>query len=323
MKKIDKTFLKKKDKYRLRNWVDYNRSLVNRGSITFWFDEESIQKWYSCKRTGNPGRPLIYADDAIRCGLTIKTLLRIPLRQTQGLVQSLIKILRLNITCPHYSRFSRRAKDLDVPMRKFLKSEGPFDVIFDSTGIKVFGEGEWKVRKHGYSKRRTWRKIHVGICAETGQVIVSTLSTNDVSDDTAMVQMMSLLGDVPLGNVIGDGAYDTIDCREATYFQHGRDIIPPKRRARKRRALCLNERNKAIDRINELGGESGRKGWKEEVGYHRRSRVESHMFRQKIILGDRLAARKWPQQVTEMKIRNDILNKMLELGRANSYKIEA
>ncbi len=320
MKKIDKASLKKKDKYRLRNWAEYNQSLVNRGSITFWFDKESIQNWYSCKRTGNPGRPLTYADNAIKCGLTIKTLFRIPLRQTQGLVQSIIKILGIDLHCPHYSVFCRRAKELDIPIRPFLKSGEKLNVIFDSTGLKVFGEGEWKVRKHGYSKRRTWRKVHVGICAETGQIIVSALSTNSVTDDQAMVQMMTLLDGVDLGDIIGDGAYDTIDCRETIYFLYGNPVIPPQKKARRHRALCQDERNKAIDRIKELG-ESGRELWKKEINYHRRSRVETHMFRQKTILGDRLSARTWDRQVTEMQIRNHILNKMLELGRAKSYKV--
>jgi hypothetical protein len=322
-KKIDKTHPKKKDKYRIRNWNDYNQSLVNRGSITFWFTEEAVQKWYSSKQTDKPGRPKTYSDDAIRCGLMIKAVFGVPFRQLQGLISSLIKILKLDLLCPHYSRFSRRAKDLKIPLRKLLKPGEHLNIIFDSTGIKVFGEGEWKVRKHGYSKRRTWRKIHVGMCADTGQIVVHAITSNNVSDDVAMVQMMDLLDDVPIGDVLGDGAYDTIDCREAIYFRKGRQIIPPKRTARaqhKKRTLCLEERNKAIERIKELG-EEGRAEWKKEVDYHRRSLVETHMFRHKIILGDRLSARKWPQQVTEIGIRIDVLNRMLELGRPKSYKV--
>lgn len=115
------------------------------------------------------GHPDIYSDDTIRCGLIIKAVFHVALRQLQGLIMSLIKILEVDLVCPHYSVFSRRAKDLDIPMRKFLKRGEHLNIIFDSTGIKVFGEGEWKVRKHGYSKRRTWRKVHVGVCASCGQ----------------------------------------------------------------------------------------------------------------------------------------------------------
>ena len=157
----DTTPPKKKDKYRIRNWKEYNQSLINRGSITFWFSEDAIAKWYSAERTGKPGRPDTYSDDAIRCGLMIKMVFRTALRALQGFVSSLIESLGLDIVCPHYSVFSRRAKDLRIPLRKLLKPGEKLNVVFDSTGVKVFGEGEWKVRKHGYSKRRTWRKIHV------------------------------------------------------------------------------------------------------------------------------------------------------------------
>jgi hypothetical protein len=179
-----------KDRYRIRNWKQYNQSLVNRGSITFWFNDQAITKWYSAERTEQPGHPDIYSDDTIRCGLIIKAVFHVALRQLQGLIMSLITILKVDLVCPHYSVFSRRAKNLNIPMRKFLKRGEHLNIIFDSTGIKVFGEGEWKVRKHGYSKRRTWRKVHVGVCADTGQVVVSAVTTNDVSDDMAMLYMM-------------------------------------------------------------------------------------------------------------------------------------
>jgi hypothetical protein len=314
---------KKKDKYRTRNWKEYNQSLVNRGSITFWFDENAIGKWYSVDRTEKPGRPDTYSDDAIRCGLMIKAVFRIALRALQGFVESLIKILGLELVCPHYSVFSRRAKDLQIPLRKLLKPGEKLNVIFDSTGIKVFGEGEWKVRKHGYSKRRTWRKVHVGMCADSGQAIVSAMTSNNVSDDEAMIYMMEALEGVPLGDVLGDGAYDTIDCREAIHDRGGRQVIPPDKNAklqRKKPFPCLKARDEAIRRIQELGDE-GRAHWKQEVRYHRRSRVETLMFRYKTILGDRLASRKESTQTTEVAIKLDVLNRMTELGMPKSYKV--
>ena len=188
---------------------------------------------------------------------------------------------------------------------------------------EIFGEGEWKVRKHGYSKRRTWRKVHVGICADTGQVVVSAITSNDVSDDFAMVYMMDALEDVILGDVIGDGAYDTIDCREAIYDRGGRQVIPPDKNAKLQKGKpipALQERDSAIRRIQDLGDE-GRAHWKKEIGYHRRSRVETHMFRHKTGLGDRLAARREWSQATEVNIRLDVLNRMTELGRPKSYKL--
>ena len=313
----------KKDTYRTRNWKDYNRSLVNRGSITFWFSEDAIAKWHSVERTGKPGRPETYSDDAMRCGLMIKAVFRIALRALQGFIESLIKILGLEIACPHYSAFSRRAKDLQIPLRKLLKPGENLNVIFDSTGVKVFGEGEWKVRKHGYSKRRTWRKVHVGMCADSGQVVVSATTSNNVSDDEAMIYMMEALEGISLGDILGDGAYDTTDCREAIHDRGGRQVIPPDKNAKlqKRKPFpCLEARDEAIRRIQELGDE-GRAHWKQETGYHRRSRVETLMFRFKTVLGDRLTSRRESTQATEVAIKLDVLNRMTELGRPKSYKV--
>lgn len=314
---------RKKDKYRIRNWRHYNQSLINRGSITFWFNEDAIQKWHSVSRTGKRGRPDLYSDDAIRCGLMIRAVFRTTLRALQGFLKSLITILALDLICPHYSVFCRRAKGLRVPLRKLLKPGEKLNVVFDSTGLKVFGEGEWKVRKHGYSKRRTWRKVHVGMCADSGQVVISALTSNNVSDDEAMIYMIEALEDIPLGDVLGDGAYDTIDCREAINDRGGKQVIPPDKTAKVqkgKRPPCLKARDEAIQRMQELGLE-GRSQWKQEIKYHRRSRVETLMFRYKTILGDRLVSRNKAIQATEVAIKWNVLNRMTELGMPESYKV--
>ena len=314
---------KKKDKYRTRNWKEYNRSLVNRGSITFWFEEESVKNWYSKERTGEPGRPDIYSDAAIRCGLMIKAVFRITLRALQGFIASIFQLAGFQLQCPHYSVFSRRAKDLQIPLRKLLKPGVKLNIIFDSTGVKVFGEGEWKVRKFGYCKRRTWRKVHVGMDADTGQIIVGAMSTGDTKDEAPMLHMMESLEGLALGDVIGDGAYDTVDCRDIIYDMGGRQVIPPPKSARVQRKTNipgLRERDNAIYRIKELG-EEGRKLWKQEIKYHRRSRVETCISRYKRILGDRLSSRLEKTQFTEISIKLDILNRMAELGMPQSYKV--
>jgi hypothetical protein len=232
-------------------------------------------------------------------------------------------MLELTVKTPHYSTFCDRAKGLQMPMTRFLKSGERLHIIFDSTGMKVFGEGEWKVRKHGYSKRRTWRKIHVGMCAESGQAVVSAISSNDVSDDHAMLHMMDALEGISLGDVLGDGAYDTTECRESIHDHGGRAIIPPDKNAvtqNRNKIPALESRDRAIRRMAELGSE-GRKLWKKEENYHRRSRVETFMFRLKTILGDRLVSRKKETQTTESSIKMHVLNRMLELGRPDSYKV--
>lgn len=319
----DKTPSKKKDKYRIRNWKQYNESLINRGSITFWFDEASIGKWYSKKQAGEPGRPEIYSDEAILCGLMIRAVFRQPLRALEGFLRSIILLLRVHLQCPDYTTFSRRGNGLQIPSGKLLRPGERLNIIFDSTGVKVFGEGEWKVRKHGYSKRRTWRKVHVGMCADTGQVIVSAVTTNNVGDDEAMLHMMDALDPIPLGDVLGDGAYDTTDCRDGIHDRGGRQIIPPDKNAKLQRGKPLpglEERDRAIRRMEELGCE-GRSLWKQETGYHRRSRVETFMFRYKTILGDRLASRRPKTQATEVAVKLNVLNRMLELGMPSSYKV--
>lgn len=218
---------KKKDQYRTRNWKDYNQSLVNRGSLTFWFEKDAIKKWYSTERTGKRGRPDVYSDAAIHCGLMIKAVFRTTLRALQGFIRSIFQLAGFELNCPHYSVFSRRAKDLQIPLRKLLKPGEKLNVIFDSTGVKVFGEGEWKVRKSGYCKRRTWRKVHIGMDADTGQVVVGAMSAGDTKDEVPMLYLMGALEGVPLGDVIGDGAYDTVDCRDIIYDMGGRQVILP------------------------------------------------------------------------------------------------
>ena len=161
------------------------------------------------------------------------------------------------------------------------------------------------------------------MCADTGQVVVSAITSNNVSDDEAMISMLEALEDVPLGDVLGDGAYDTLDCREAINDRGGRQVIPPDKNARVQKRTkfpALEARDLAIRRIEELG-EEGKAAWKKEVEYHRRSLVETSMFRQKTILGDRLTTRKASTQATEVSIRLDVLNRMTELGMPKSYKV--
>jgi len=184
---------KKRDKYRTRNWKEYNQSLVNRGSLTFWFEESAIQKWYAVERTGQPGRPDVYSEAAIRCGLTIKAVFRVTLRALQGFIQSIFRLAKLPWNCPHYSVFSRRGKGLDVPYSKLLKPGAKLNVIFDSTGVKVFGEGEWKVRKFGYDKRRTWRKIHIGMDADNGQAVLKPSFLVIDSDEIPFVTELAIV----------------------------------------------------------------------------------------------------------------------------------
>ncbi|MCB1113003.1 MAG: IS5 family transposase, partial [Chlamydiia bacterium] len=297
-------------------------SLINRGSITFWFSNDVIDQWNSKKRSGKRGRPTFYSNEAILCALMIKYVYRLTYRATQSYLESLIQLMGLTIPCPDYSLICRRASKVQIPLPRLQSSE-PLHVVFDSTGLKVYGEGEWKVRKHGYSKRRTWRKVHISMCAQTQQILVVAMTSNDVSDESVMPDLLDQITE-PIATVGGYGAYDVAECYGAIFDAGGSPRIPPRRNARKNTKgdIPIEPRNQAIARIKELGGgEEGRNAWKKEIGYHKRSLVETAMYRIKTIFGDKLTSRKSENQSTEVFIKCAALNKMTALGIPESYQL--
>ena len=309
----------KKKRYRIRNWQQYNKSLVKRGSLTLWFDKESVKKWYEVGKKMGRGRPRVYADIAIECTLTVKSVFDLPLRATQGLIESITQLLSLPIEAADYSTVCRRQKKLNIKLHKRARNE-PLHGVFDSTGLKVFGEGEWKVRQHGYSKRRTWRKLHLGVDEASGEIIASVLTTNNLSDGEVLPDLLGQI-DSPLSQASGDGAYDgfenydllskrgakvTIPPREnAKIYQHGRCQAPP---------LVRDEIIRAIRKV-------GRAEWKRQSDYHRRSIAETTMFRFKQIFGDSLNAILFESQAAEAFIKCNVLNKMTSLGMPESYPV--
>jgi hypothetical protein len=311
----------KKIAYRVRNWKDYNRSLINRGNLTIWFSEDVIKNWYSKpQKTKKRGRSFIYSDTYIELALTIRTLFHLPLRATQGFLEGLIFLLRLNLRVSHYSRLSRRAGAINMQLNT-LKNTGkkPTDLVVDSTGLKIFGEGEWKIRTHGKQKRRTWRKYHVSINPATHEVTAIELTKANVHD--CMILPVLLSTQKHLGNVYADGAYSFKEGFDAIAQSGGVPSIP----IRSGTTLVTKElsageelRNKLLQDIWNAGGRSA---WKKSSGHHRRSLVETHMFRLKTILGGTLRGRKFANQQTEAKIMANILNKMTHLGMPKSEKI--
>ena len=170
-----------KQKFKITNWNLYNKALVNRGSLTFWFDESAIQAWYDKPKTSSRGRPQHYSELAISTVLMLKRIFRLMLRAVQGFIDSIFILMKLPLRCPDYSCVSRRAKSVSIPFKSPARGEIAHLVI-DSTGLKVFGEGEWKVKKHGQEKRRVWRKLHLAMDAGTHEVICADLSLNNVTD---------------------------------------------------------------------------------------------------------------------------------------------
>jgi hypothetical protein len=201
--------MKKKATYPIRNWSEYNASLKQRGSLTVWISSEATANWTTDELTGEPGASPTYTDLAIETMATVQAIYGLAGRQTQGFLQSVFVLMKLNLTVPDHSTLSRRRQlEITLPVKNLSDS---IHLVIDSTGIKVYGEGEWKVRQHGVGKRRTWRKLHFGVDEATLEIVSVVASTNDVSDAEALPD---LLEDVPveIEQVSADGAYDQRKC---------------------------------------------------------------------------------------------------------------
>jgi hypothetical protein len=304
---------KPKDRYRIRNWAAYNQALINRGSLTFWFDEACIAGWCANMHPEASGRPTIYSDIAITCARTVKEVFQLALRQTQGFVASLLTLMQLELPTPSYSTLSRRSATLDVGLDARRRQE-PLHVVVDCTGLKVFGEGEWKVRQHGWQKRRTWRKLHVGVDEATGESVAQLTTEREVSDDRVLEELLAQVED-PIAHVSADGAYDTWECHRVITARQARPTIPPDSTAVDHGTDRFRDQD--VRRIAEIG----RAAWKRECGYHRRSLSETAMFRLKTIFGRQFAAHQMRRQQTEGAIRCRALNRMTRLGMPDSYRV--
>lgn len=307
-----------KKAYRVRNWKQYNKALVERGSVTFWVNEKVANNWYSSKiDNATRGRPKIYSDIAIETCLILRVLFRKPLRAVEGLVKSLFTLMGIKISIPSYTQICRRQKSLNLQLKHNVK--GKIHVVVDGTGLKVFGEGEWKVRQHGYIKHRMWRKLHIGIDVTTQELVMMELTDNKIGESK---KFKALLEQYKAGyeKIGGDKGYDSYDCHEhigaynaisAINIQENAKI--PKRRIHKTPRI----REKIIQRISEIGKEE----WKKEVGYHSRSLVETAFFRYKTTFGCKMHARSIENQKNEALICCNILNIFTRLGMPESYMV--
>lgn len=304
-----------KRQYRIRNWQQYNKALVGRGSLTLWLDIHSTDTWLAHDRLARRGRRRTYTDAAITCALLLREVYHLPLRSTQGLVRSILQLMKVDLPSAHYSTLSRRARALLINLVAHPQKEIKHLVI-DSTGLKVYGEGEWRVRGKGWTKRRTWRKLHLSMEAESQQIISTLITNRDVVDPRVLPQLLKEV-DSPVKRVIADGAYDSRQCYKAIHQRGAWAVIPPRKGSTVWKDEYLEQRNSNLRGVRKLGI----KGWKKKAGYHRRSLVETAMFRLKAIFTDRLRSRKVERQRTETKIRCAALNRMTELGMPESYPI--
>jgi hypothetical protein len=308
-----------KSTYRIRNWKQYNDALVRRGSLTLWVEQETLRAWRYHGPTRR-GAQFRFSDLAIECLLTLRAVYHLTLRATEGFSRSLFEVMGVDLPVPDYTTLCRRAATVRITLPK--KAEGPLHLVLDSTGLKVYGEGEWKVRQHGYSKRRTWLKLHLAIDPESHEIRAAVVSEPGVTDEEAVPALLAQ-EEGPISGAGADGAYDRRTVYEELDRRGARAVIPPRRDAKIRRHGNTSgprlARDENLRRIRQIG----RAAWKEESGYHKRSLAETAMFRMKTIFGDGVASRCSPQQATEAGIRCRALNIMTHQGMPQSERIAA
>ena len=198
-----------KQRHRVTNWAVYDAGLRTRGSLTVWFTPEAIAAWRAEPRTGRGGQPR-YSSLAITTALTLRAVFHLPLRQTEGLIGSILQLLGLDLPVPDHSTLSRRAETLEVPRPAMGPSGGPIHLLVDGTGLKLCGPGEWLVEKHGSKRRRAWRVLHLATDADTGRIVASVLTDRDADDGSQVGPLLDQV-DGPVASVTGDGAYDRDD----------------------------------------------------------------------------------------------------------------
>ncbi len=215
-----------KPRYKTTNWRKYNNSLINRGSLTFWIDEEAITEWKHPKQDRR-GRPRLFSDLAITTALMVKRIFSLPLRALQGFIDSVFKLANVPLVCPHYTCISRRAKDVEVNFK--ASTRGTIQhLAIDATGLKVYGEGEWKVKKHGTDgKRRVWRKLHLAVDTDTHEIIAAELTLSGVTDAEVLPNLLKQTRRT-IKEISGDGAYDTRECHRAIRVKNATPLIPPR-----------------------------------------------------------------------------------------------
>jgi DDE family transposase len=313
-------------KRKVVNWREYDESLRRRGSLTVWFSDEAIRAWGAAPRTGRGGQPE-YSDLAILTGLTLKAVFRLPYRQTEGLIGSVVGLLGLDLAVPDHSTLCRRAETLEVPWPKPRGAgagdgggAGPLHLLIDSTGLKLYGAGEWLVEKHGTKRRRSWRKLHLGVDAETGRIVAVTLTDRDEDDASQVAPLLDQV-EGSVASVTVDGAYDqeSVYADAAERHPDAAVIVPPRSTAVP--SPTAETAPTQRDRYRHLIAEKGRMGWQKASGYNERARAEAAISRYKRVIGDGLHSRTDRRRVTEVNVGAHALNRMLELGRPESVRV--
>jgi hypothetical protein len=302
-------------RYRTTNWSTYNAALRKRGSLLIWLDKEMA--WHA-PHEGRPGRPPVFSNAAIQFCLSIKVLFKLPLRQTAGMVASLLRLAGLDWPVPDYSTLCRRQKTLKVQI-PYRRADGPLNLLVDSTGIKFLGDGEWQARKHGVQGRRQWRKVHLAMDTATSDIRAVEFTPSREGDSPVLPDLLDQIPeDEDIGTVTADGAYDTRRCHSAIIARGGTadHPDPQERRPWKEDCPAARARNETLRATRHYG----RAFWKRWTGYHARSRAEAKMRCLKSF-GERIAARDPDRQTAEIHIRVALMNRFNALGTAEIVRV--
>ncbi len=308
-----------KQRHRVTNSAAYDAALRQRGSLTVWFTDAAIAAWKAEPRTTRGGQSR-YSSMAITTALTLRAVFRLALRQTEGLIGSIIALLGLDLAVPDHSTLSRRAETLEVPRSRSRRDGEPMHLLVDSTGLKLWGAGEWLLEKHGTKTRRAWRKLHLGTDADTGQIVAATLTGCDI-DDASQVGPLLDQAAGPVASFTADGAYDHDRIYDEVAARHpgAAVVVPP--RANAVPSDTAETAPTQRDRHLHLTGERGRMGWQKASGYNWRALVEADVSRFKRVIGDGLRSRTDQRRAVEVVVAVSVLNRMLNLGRPEYVQV--
>lgn len=292
----------------IKNWSAYNKGLEKRYDITVHLNHKVLEK--PTKVAGQRGRPREYSQALIEMMLIIKAVYKLPYRGLVGFLQSLLGHAS---HLPDYTTVCIRAATLQAVLKRLKRGE-KIHLVVDTTGLKIYGEGEWKVRKHGASKRRIWRKLHLGIDEATQDILAVDLTENSVGDQA---HLPNLLNEIPknvrLKQVSADGIYDSHACYNDVHKRGAKLVTPPRKNAALPRGRPPKNESPRTRAVRECRRQ-GRTEWKKKNDYHRRSLSETAMYRFKIIFGGTLASRTFSRQKTEAVLKAQTLNTFRNLA---------
>jgi len=299
--------------FKVQNWPAYEAGLRRRGSLTLWIEDAALECW----QTSGPNGQARFKDAAIQTSLMLRTAFKLALRQTEGLMTSVLTLMGVTLSAPDHTTVSRRAVALPVIQPAHVPP-GPLHVLIDSTGLQVYGAGQWLEAKHGAKSRRTWRKLHLTVDAASGMIVAQTLTDQDTDDPSQVGPLLDQIDD-PIGRVTADGAYDGAPTYQtiATYGDSIEVVIPP-------RSTAVPSGNPGLptqrDRHLAMIAEQGRLSWQVATDYGQRSLVETTMGRYKALIGPRLRTRGFAAQQTEAAVGVAVLNRMLATGGPDSVR---